>query len=1109
MPPKPSRPDHPSDASLVTGSVLGASATAVPFEAMFLASPLPTSVTRLSDGCVLAVNDAWLALAGCERESVVGHTGGALGFWSNEAQRQAFVDALDTPGATEQRHLLRLAGGAEHSVRIHGVKIQAGSEFLLLALIVEVTREIDAERARERTEAALREMNQSLERRVELHSASERLGRLGYWTNAADEDKVIWSDGLYEIANLPRQEEIFRSHGRSGIHPDDLPNWLAAREAKDGRELEYRWSRPDGKQRWFRTRMGQTAVAGNPQTDFGVVQDITVEHETRADLAQQLSLLRSTTARLPGLIYRGTLSAEGAGTFSFVNDRAWDMLEMDPLELQQDARKLFLRVHADDRGELLRTLTKAAKSLTIWRHTHRICLSQGRIRWHSAEAVPLIGTDGTVVWHGFTTDVTEQRLVEQRLERQHRMLAAVREAQAIYIEADDKRRAFEGLLAAFLSLTDSGYGFVGEVYYNEDGSPYLRTHAITNIAWDEASRLFYESQRDAGMAFRNLRSLFGQAMVTGQPVMANDPRSDPRAAGLPAGHPPMDAFLGIPLSVGGRVVAMVGLANQPGGYGPEDVAFLQPLLGTVRQLVLAMRSHAERQHALAAWERTSRALAEKSDALQATLDSISQGLTQSDANGRLITYNQQALALLDLPETLLQGQPSHESIVRFQLARGDFGDELALIDPNARPYFVQPNATVLLDHYSRKTRDGRTLDVHTRHLPDGGVVRTFSDVTSYIAVQDALRTERQRLAWVLEATRPGIWEFDLVRDTVTVNARWTEMLGYSLEEMGPLTVDTWWVLVHPEDGKHAAAQRAAHLASNVPYFECDFRMKHKQGHWVWINSRGRVHQRDAQGRAAYMSGTHLDISERVAAQEEVLALNATLEQRVQERTAELERSVRDMEAVAYSIAHDLRAPLRAVNGFSAVIAEEAGTPLGPVASDMFARINTASRRMGQMLTDMLEMLRVVRTDLDAVSVDLQGLAETVAEVLAHESPQAKIAIEPLPMVLGDASLLRQMLHNLMENGLKYARHRTAPELTLRFDDSLGAFCLSDNGMGFDMAHAGKLFGLFQRLHAGIEVPGTGVGLAIVARIIERHGGHIWAEAQPNVGAHFWWTLPRA
>ena len=109
-------------------------------------------------------------------------------------------------------------------VRIHGVKIQAGSEFLLLALIVEVTREIDAERARERTEAALREMNQSLERRVELHSASERLGRLGYWTNAADEDKVIWSDGLYEIANLPRQEEIFRSHGRSGIHPDDLPN---------------------------------------------------------------------------------------------------------------------------------------------------------------------------------------------------------------------------------------------------------------------------------------------------------------------------------------------------------------------------------------------------------------------------------------------------------------------------------------------------------------------------------------------------------------------------------------------------------------------------------------------------------------------------------------------------------------------------------------------------------------------------------------------------------------------------------------------------------------------------------------------------------------------
>jgi signal transduction histidine kinase len=175
---------------------------------------------------------------------------------------------------------------------------------------------------------------------------------------------------------------------------------------------------------------------------------------------------------------------------------------------------------------------------------------------------------------------------------------------------------------------------------------------------------------------------------------------------------------------------------------------------------------------------------------------------------------------------------------------------------------------------------------------------------------------------------------------------------------------------------------------------------------------------------------------------------------------------------------------------------------------MFARINNASRKMGQMLTDMLELLRVVRADLAAVPIDLESLARAVAGELAQDAPQAEMVIGHLPTVLGDATLLRQMLHNLMENSLKYARHRAPPRLELHFDDSAGAFCLRDNGMGFDMAHAAKLFGLFQRLHASTDVPGTGIGLAIVARIIERHGGRIWAEAQPNVGATFWWTLPR-
>jgi signal transduction histidine kinase len=217
--------------------------------------------------------------------------------------------------------------------------------------------------------------------------------------------------------------------------------------------------------------------------------------------------------------------------------------------------------------------------------------------------------------------------------------------------------------------------------------------------------------------------------------------------------------------------------------------------------------------------------------------------------------------------------------------------------------------------------------------------------------------------------------------------------------------------------------------------------------------------------------------------------------------------MKDMEAISYSIAHDLRAPLRSVNGFASLIAEEEGDGLSPVAKDMFGRIARSSRSMGQMISDMLELLRVVRVDLDAVPVDMNALAHSVVDTLAPDVPQARIDLQPLPAVMGDATLLRQVLVNLMDNGLKYSRHQARPELVLGFDAERQAFYLRDNGMGFDMAHAGKLFGLFQRLHAGSEVPGTGVGLAIVARIIERHGGRIWANATAGAGATFWWTLP--
>jgi PAS domain S-box-containing protein len=1078
----------------------------LPFEALFLAAPLPASVSRWHDGRLLAVNEAWLSITGLSREQAIGRTTVELGHWRSASERNHFLVTMPGPDDVQ---VLCLKDGHAHRVRLHATVLDAAPEKLLLVYFTETTREFEVETALVETNAALERANLDLQRRVELHAAIEKLARVGHWTNAENDEEVVWSLGLYEITGLEPGERIRRTTGRSGIHPDDKPAWLAARSAKDGREVEFRWVRPDGAQRWMRTRIGQTSVAGNPQTDFGVVQDITAEREAAEKLAEQLKLLQAIAARVPGMMYQARLSPEGQSTITYVNEVAREMLEVEPLALQRDARILFERVHPDDRSAVMASLSVSARDLTYWRQSYRVDLPVGGQRWYSVEAVPQRQPDGSVIWHGFTSDVTEARLASQRVERQQRMLEAVRQAQAVFIETEDKRSAFESLLDAFLQLTGSGYGFVGEVLYDVHDKPYLKTHAITNISWDDESRRMYTEQLDAGMTFSNLKTLFGRAMSSGQPVIANDPRRDLRAGGMPAGHPGMDAFLGIPLAVGDRLVAMVGLANQPDGYSEADIEFLQPLLGAVRQLVLAWRSFQERRRTRNQLEATSTLLAEKSEALQATLDSITQGLTKIDAQGRVLFYNRRVLEILDLPEELMATRPTLDEVLVFQRQRGDFGTHLELVDPHARRHLEQPETSALPDHYWRKTKDGRTLEIRSRTLPDGGVVRTFNDVTSYISTQEALREERQRLAWVLDATRPGIWETNLTNLTLTINERWAEMLGHTLQELEPITYETWRGRVHPDDLARANAVRDRHLKGELPFYDCDLRLKHKDGHWVWINTRGRVHQRDNDDRALYMSGTHLDISERVAAQEQIHALNASLEQRVRERTAELERTMRDMETISYSIAHDLRAPLRSVNGFAQVIVEEEADRLSEAGRQMFERIARSSRNMGQMITDMLELLRVVQVELDARPVCMSELASAVADSLAPQVPEARIGVSEMPDALGDATLLRQVLSNLLDNALKYSRHQSQPQVWVGFDNVSGAYFVRDNGMGFDMGRAAKLFGLFQRLHAGTDVPGMGVGLAIVARIIERHNGSIWAESAPGQGACFWFRVPLA
>jgi PAS domain S-box-containing protein len=387
-----------------------------------------------------------------------------------------------------------------------------------------------------------------------------------------------------------------------------------------------------------------------------------------------------------------------------------------------------------------------------------------------------------------------------------------------------------------------------------------------------------------------------------------------------------------------------------------------------------------------------------------------------------------------------------------------------------------------------------------------GGVAIYTNITERKRAEEALQKSEESLRLAVSAGRMGTWDRNFLSGQLNWSVECKTMFGLAPEVK--MNDERFMHALHPEDRMPTDLAIREALEKQTD-FDTEYRVIWPDGTIHWIAAQGHGYYNEA-GQAIRMTGVTFEITERKQAEDEIRKLNAELEQRVRERTLQLETTNKELEAFSYSVSHDLRAPLRGIDGWSQALLEDYRDKLDEQGRQYIERVRFETRRMGQLIEDMLQLSRLTRTEVIKEQVNLSALAQAIAERLQAAEPLRKVdfTIQAGLTAEGDAHLLEVMLTNLLGNAVKFTNKRADARIEFGGTESQGqrAFFVRDNGAGFDIAYAQKLFGAFQRMHKVSEFPGIGIGLATVRRIIHRHGGRVWAEAEVDRGATFYFTL---
>lgn len=830
--------------------------------------------------------------------------------------------------------------------------------------------------------------------------------------------------------------------------------------------------------------------------------------------------LRSQLQTVTATMREGVIAYDMDRKLKFVNP-AFERLTGYPDDELRD-QEFLQYIHPEDRPAIVAEWERLSQGHALRDQEYRVVTRSGQVRWCSSAWEPMRDENGRQIGYlGTEFDITERKVAEEEMRLDTELFQAVLEVeQAVTSAGLDSETVMRVIAERSKGLTGAS-GAVIESIEGEDVVPLI--HVGT-----EAPRLKLST------------SLSGLCVQTGELQRSDDTFTDPRVGHQYYRELGIHSLMVMPLRDEQRIHGVLKVVSpDPGAFSDRDAKALRLLGGLMGAALSHAAAFEGRQARL---EERTRALQESEQRFKQLVDVAQEGIWVADDRGVITYVNQRMADLLGYSNGSLLGRPVYDFIE----ADSRTGARHTLGRRGLRPGESQ-------DLRFRK-RDGSQLWGLVSSSPilgkEGtlvGTVGMVTDITERKRAEDQLRRSADRLAMLHDM------------DQAIVSAK-------SLEEIGRAALGRMRRMVPCQrcavvlfDRANNQAQVIAGFAggeylqtATIPLNDIAPSRALQRESVQYVEDLGSLddpspvqRQLVAEGVRSYLSvpllaegeaigeitlgasspsafdAEHRDIAIEVAAplaiaiqhaslREELARQAGELERRVAERSTAVRAATAELETVLYSISHDLRPPLRQLLGFSRVLLDESGPALDPTARHYAQRIHTAADQMATLVDDLVNLTRIGRQDLLRRDVQLTPMIEDIVGQLRTTINGRNIEwqVEELPTVHGDPILLRTALANLLSNAVKFTRPRERAVIRVRPLESDGqvGVAVEDNGVGFKMAHAGKLFGVFQRLHRPDEFEGNGAGLAMVQRIVHRHGGRIWAEAEPDKGATFYMTF---